>query len=189
MTSARWRGRSGWVIVPRMRPARERSSSKGKTEKPNDKREEFRVLDEYLTTHGLKRSRQRETILHYFLETGGHMTVDDLYRVIHRKHSGIGRTTIYRALKLFCDAKLADAIELRDGLTRFEHRYRHAHHDHMICTECGAILEFLSPEIERLQDETADAYGFVIESHRHQIFGLCQKCNQRRAKKKSRSRQ
>jgi Fur family ferric uptake transcriptional regulator len=147
-----------------------------------DRREEFRVLEEYLSSHGLKYSRQRELILEHFLDTSGHMTVDDLFRVIHRKHAGIGRTTIYRALKLFVDAQLADAIELKDGLTRFEHKYRHAHHDHMICTECGTILEFLSPEIERLQDEIADAYGFSIESHRHQIFGLCQKCDRERAR-------
>lgn len=158
----------------------------------SERREEFRVLAEYLSTNGLKHSRQREIILQHFLETGGHMTVDDLYRVIHRKHPGIGRTTIYRALKVFVDAKLAEAIELKDGLTRFEHKYLHAHHDHMICTECGTILEFLSPEIERLQDEIADAYGFQVDSHRHQIFGLCQKClrsrKQRKTKKSGPSR-
>lgn len=147
-------------------------------------REEFRVLAEYLSANGLKHSRQREIILEHFLDTSGHMTVDDLYRVIHRRHPGIGRTTIYRALKVLCDAQLADAIELKDGLTRFEHKFRHAHHDHMICTECGTILEFLSPEIERLQDEIADAYGFAIESHRHQIFGRCQKCNRKATSKK-----
>lgn len=142
-----------------------------------DKREEMVILKQYLQDRGLKHSKQREVILQHFLNTGGHMTVDDLYRVIRRKHPGIGRTTIYRALKVFVDAQLASAIELKDGLTRFEHKYRHAHHDHMICVECGTILEFLSPEIERLQDEIADAYGFTIESHRHQIFGQCQKCN------------
>ena len=143
-------------------------------------REEFRVFEHYLADNGLKHSRQREVILQYFLETGGHMTVDDLYRVIHRKHREIGRTTIYRTLKLFCDAKLAESIELKDGLTRFEHHYKHSHHDHMICIECGTIIEFVSPEIENLQDEIADAYGFTIDSHRHQIFGVCQKCDQRR---------
>ena len=143
-------------------------------------REEFRVFEQYLADNGLKHSRQREIILQYFLETGGHMTVDDLYRVIHRKHPEIGRTTIYRTLKLFCDAKLAESIELKDGLTRFEHHYKHSHHDHMICIECGTIIEFVSAEIENLQDEIADAYGFTIDSHRHQIFGVCQKCNQRR---------
>ncbi len=146
-----------------------------------ERREELNVLGTYLQDHGLKHSQQREIILQHFLDTSGHMTVDDLYRVIHRKHPGIGRTTIYRALKLFVDAQLASAIELKDGLTRFEHKYRHAHHDHMICTECGTILEFLNTEIERLQDEIADAYGFTIESHRHQIFGQCQKCTRAKA--------
>ncbi len=147
-------------------------------------REEFRVFEEHLAQNGLKHSRQREVILQYFLETGGHMTVDDLYRVIHRKHREIGRTTIYRTLKLLCDAQLAESIELRDGLTRFEHHYKHSHHDHMICIECGTIIEFVSPEIENLQDEIAEAYGFTIDSHRHQIFGVCQKCHQRRSTKK-----
>ena len=156
--------------------------------KLTERREELNILGQYLQEHGLKHSQQRETILQHFLDTGGHMTVDDLYRVIHRKHPGIGRTTIYRALKLFVDAQLASAIELKDGLTRFEHKYRHAHHDHMICTECGTILEFLSPDIERLQDEIADAYGFVIESHRHQIFGQCQKCNRAKTAAPARGR-
>ena len=147
---------------------------------PKERREEFDVLDDYLAQNGLKHSKQRESILQHFLDTSGHMTADDLYRVIHRKHPGIGRTTIYRALKVFVDAQLADAIELRDGLTRFEHKFRHAHHDHMICVECGTILEFVSQEIERLQDEIAEAYGFVIESHRHQMFGRCQKCTRSR---------
>jgi len=145
-------------------------------------REEFKVLDDYLTKHGMKHSKQRVVVLRHFLDTSGHMTVDDLYRVIRRKNSRIGRTTIYRALKVFVDAQLAEAIELRDGLTRFEHKFLHAHHDHMICTACGTILEFLSPEIERLQDEIADAYGFAIESHRHQMFGRCQKCKRSRSK-------
>jgi Fur family ferric uptake transcriptional regulator len=150
--------------------------------------EELEILNSYLQENGLKHSRQREVILEHFLDTSGHMTVDDLYRVIHRKHPGIGRTTIYRALKLFVDAQLASSIELKDGLTRFEHKYRHAHHDHMICTECGTILEFVSPEIERLQDEISEAYGFSIDSHRHQIFGLCQKCTRAEARKKSRAK-
>ena len=105
--------------------------AKKKTDSPSsevpleNRREEFRVLDEYLAAHGLKKSRQREIVLEHFLNTGGHMTVDDLYRVIRGKKPGIGRTTIYRALKLFCAAQIADSIELKDGLTRFEHRWIH----------------------------------------------------------------
>ena len=138
--------------------------------------EEFLVLRSYLSHKGLKHSRQREIVLGHFLETSGHMTVDDLYRVIQVKHPGIGRTTIYRALKVFVDAELAESIELRDGITRFEHKFKNAHHDHMICVNCGTILEFVSPDIERIQDEIAEDYEFQIDSHRHQIFGKCKNC-------------
>ena len=51
-----------------------------------------------------------------------------------------------------------------------------AHHDHFICKSCGDIFEFSSPDIERLQDEAAEEIGFVIQGHKHQIFGLCRRC-------------
>ena len=148
--------------------------------KKHSLKEEFEVFERYLTENNLKHSRQREIILEQFLETEGHPSVDDLYQIIQRKHPEIGRTTIYRTLKLLCDAELAEAIELRDGLTRFEHRYKHEHHDHIICTECGVIVEFNSEEIERIQCAIAETHGFIVDSHRHQIFGVCQKCNRTR---------
>ncbi len=152
-------------------------------------REELQIFEQYLVENGLKHSRQREIILEHFLANKGHLTVDHLYQIIQRSHPEIGRTTIYRTLKLLCDAELAEAIELKDGLTRFEHLYNNEHHDHMICTECGAIIEFTNDEIERLQDEIARAHGFSADSHRHQIFGVCQKCNRRRRTiKKNRSK-
>ena len=152
-------------------------------------REELQIFEQYLVENGLKHSRQREIILEHFLANKGHLSVDDLYQIIQRSHPEIGRTTIYRTLKLLCDAELAEAIELKDGLTRFEHLYNNEHHDHMICTECGAIIEFTNDEIERLQDEIARAHGFSADSHRNQIFGVCQKCNRRRRTiKKNRSK-
>jgi Fur family ferric uptake transcriptional regulator len=152
-------------------------------------REEFQVFEKYLSENGLKHSRQREIILEHFLANKGHMTVDDLYRMTQRTHPEIGRTTIYRTLKLLCDAQLAEAIELKDGLTRFEHLHNNRHHDHMICNLCGTIIEFTSGEIEKLQEAIARAHGFFADSHRHQIFGVCQKCTRRRrAAKKKRSK-
>jgi Fur family ferric uptake transcriptional regulator len=152
--------------------------------KKRDQREELEVFERYLTENHLKHSRQRVIILENFLETEGHPSVDDLYQIIQRKHPEIGRTTVYRTLKLLCDAELAEAIELQDGLTRFEHRYKHEHHDHMICVECGVIMEFASEEIERLQYAIATRHGFTVDSHRHQIFGVCQKCSRRRRSSK-----
>jgi len=138
-------------------------------------REEKEVFAAYLAKHGLKRSEQREAILDAFLRSDRHLSVDDLLQLVQRRRADIGRTTVYRTLKLLQAAGLASELALQ-GQTRFEHDYKRQHHDHFICNSCGEIFEFASPEIERLQDEIAAEIGFTINGHRHQIYGLCRRC-------------
>jgi len=138
-------------------------------------REERQVLSDYLAKNGLKRSAQREAILEAFLKAGSHVSVEDLLKIVRRREPEVGRTTIYRTLKLFQEAGLASEL-LLGGEARFEPLWNRDHHDHFVCVACGEIFEFQSPEIERLQDEIAASLGFVIEGHRHTIFGRCSKC-------------
>ena len=142
-------------------------------------REEREVLNAYLAKNHLKRSEQREVILDAFLRSEKHLSVDDLLTIVQKRHPDIGRTTVYRTLKLLHAAGLASELAL-DGETRFEPEYNRAHHDHFICRSCSDIIEFTNPDIERLQDEIAQELGFEIEGHRHQIFGLCKRCVARR---------
>jgi Fur family ferric uptake transcriptional regulator len=138
-------------------------------------REEKEIFASYLAKHRLKRSEQREAIVDTFLRSQSHLSVDDLLHLVQKRRADVGRTTVYRTLKLLQAAGLAQELELR-GESRFEREYNRAHHDHFICQHCGQILEFESPEIERIQDEIAASLGFVIEGHRHQIFGQCRAC-------------
>jgi Fur family ferric uptake transcriptional regulator len=138
-------------------------------------REEKAIFAEYLTRHRLKRSEQREVILDVFLQSERHLSVDDLLKLVQERRSDIGRTTVYRTLKLLQEAGLAQELQLH-GQTRFEREYNRAHHDHFICNSCGEIFEFANDEIERIQDQIADEIGFQIEGHRHQIYGTCRKC-------------
>jgi len=138
-------------------------------------REEKEVFAAYLVKNRLKRSEQREVILDVFLKSESHLSVDDLLRIVQKRRPDIGRTTVYRTLKLLASAGLASELAL-DGETRFELEYKRAHHDHFICKSCGDIFEFSSPEIERIQEEIAAGINFVIDGHRHQIFGRCQRC-------------
>jgi Fur family ferric uptake transcriptional regulator len=138
-------------------------------------REEKEVFAAYLAKHRLKRSEQREAILEVFLRTQSHLSVDDLLQLVQKRRPDVGRTTVYRTLKLLQAAGLATELVLQ-GETRFEREYKRRHHDHFICKTCGAIFEFSSDEIERIQDEVAADLGFVIDGHRHQIFGYCRAC-------------
>jgi Fur family transcriptional regulator, ferric uptake regulator len=141
-------------------------------------RQEKEIFTQYLVKHGLKRSEQREAILEAFIRSDRHLSVDDLLQLVQKKRADVGRTTVYRTLKLLQAAGLASELALQ-GQTRFEHDFNKAHHDHFICNSCGEIFEFSSPEIERIQDEAAAEIGFTILGHRHQIFGTCRRCTAR----------
>jgi Fur family ferric uptake transcriptional regulator len=144
-------------------------------------REEREVLAAHLARHGLKRSGQRDAILDAFLRAAHHVSVEDLLKLVKRRRADVGRTTIYRALKVFKDAGLASEL-LLGGEARFEPIWNRDHHDHFVCVACGQIIEFHSDDIERIQDELAADIGFAIEGHRHHVYGRCRRCSEKAAK-------
>jgi Fur family ferric uptake transcriptional regulator len=89
---------------------------------------------------------------------------------------------VYRTLKLLTEAGLAREVRLGDGRTYYEHHYNHEHHDHMVCTACGGVTEFFSPELEAMQDEVAAKFKFRPTHHSLRILGICSEC-QRKSEK------
>ena len=142
-------------------------------------REEIQIFHDHLKRTGLKKTSQRDLILDIFLDTEGHVSSEDLYAIIKAKDPTVGFTTVYRTLKLLKECGLARAIEFHDGRLLYEHEYKHSHHDHLICTECGALIEFYNEQIEKLQDEIVRRYKFKPVHHSHRIFGICELCQKK----------
>ncbi|MCA1818318.1 MAG: transcriptional repressor [Acidobacteria bacterium] len=138
--------------------------------------EEQEVFLRHLQGSGLKRTAQRDLILDVFLRTEEHMSSEDLYQLVKQEDPSIGHTTVYRTLKLLTDAGLAREVRFGDGRTRYEHNYKHPHHDHMICVECGKTIEFFSADLEKLQDRIAAKHKFEITAHTLRMFGYCADC-------------
>jgi len=130
----------------------------------------------YLLDSHKKRSGKREIVLQTFLKAESHVSAEDLYEMVRARHPEIGRSTVYRALKLLCDSGIAREVDLKDGRMRYEHQFQHPHHDHMVCTSCGRTYEFISREIEALQERVTASIGFTASSHALQIFGQCKTC-------------
>jgi Fur family ferric uptake transcriptional regulator len=135
-------------------------------------------LSQYLATQGLRSTSQRDAILITFIEAGQHLTAEELYARVKKTHPGIGYATVYRTLKLLVKAGLTEERRFEDGFTRFEFKNPNAHHDHLICTGCGSIIEFENESIEALQQEVAGKKGFKVQSHKLEIYGLCAACQQ-----------
>ena len=143
--------------------------------------QERAIFFEHLRRAGYKRTGQRDLILSVFLQTEGHLSAEDLYQQVKSKDPTVGFTTVYRTLKLLGECGLAREERLGDGRRRYEHQFNHQHHDHLICTDCGELIEFYSEVIEKKQDEIAATYGFQPTHHSLRIFGICQACRQKRA--------
>ena len=133
-------------------------------------------LSAYLAGEGLKSTRQRGRILEVFVAAGRHLSAEELYFLIKRTDRGIGYATVYRTLKLLADAGLAHERRFEDGITRFEHNAAEGHHDHLICTRCGRIIEFENEKIEELQQAVAKKNKFQVHSHKLELYGLCDGC-------------
>jgi len=140
-------------------------------------REEARnIFTDFLKKKGLRNTWQRQSILDTFLSTGAHITADELYNSVKRKHPDIGFATIHRNLRLMCECGLADEIKIGNKKTRYEQKAGHGHHDHLICTKCCKFIEVHDDKIERLQEKLAEANDFIPQRHKLEIYGLCRKC-------------
>lgn len=139
---------------------------------------EEKVLEEYISTKNLKHSKQRQEILDMFLRLDRHLTAEELYRLARKRYPSIGFATIYRTLKLLCEAGLCRELKFDDGTTRYEHLYEHRHHDHLICTKCGRFVEVVVPEIEQMQEKLFKRHGFYPQRHRMELYGVCKRCKQ-----------
>lgn len=140
-------------------------------------RKEIEVLEKFIKEKGLRYTPQREEILKAFLSVEKHLSADELYKIVKKKDPDIGYVTVYRTMKLLEEAGLCNEIDFGDGISRFEHKYEHGHHDHLICVKCGGCTEVMKPRIERLQDELAKERRFIPLKHSLQIFGICDKCS------------
>ena len=138
--------------------------------------EEIDVLEEYISENNLKITKQRRIVLKVFLESKDHVSVEELYNKVLKAEPKIGLATVYRTLALLTKSGLALEMDFGDGQKRYEHCYMHDHHDHMLCTECGKIIEFNHPLIEKFQDEVAAQKGFTITSHKLDLIGICSDC-------------
>lgn len=139
--------------------------------------EHFRVmLQAYMDKKGLRSTDQRRLIVETFFRSENHVSIEELLSQVRAKDPKVGYATVYRTLKLLTECGVANERRFGDGLTRYELADDTTHHDHLICVECGDITEFEEPQIEELQDRIARKYGFLLRSHKHELYGVCSKC-------------
>lgn len=128
-----------------------------------------------LKSMGLKATLPRLKILELFQHTDQrHLTAEDVYRLLMNDDMDIGLATVYRVLTQFEQAGLLERHHFESGKAVFELN-EGAHHDHLVCVECGAVEEFFDPEIEKRQNAVAKERGFAVKEHALYLYVECQR--------------
>ena len=143
----------------------------------NDNNELINKLKEIIKQKGLKYTKQREIIFETLLNADTHLTAEELYGKVAKDYpnENIGIATVYRALAFLEESALISSISLNKDGKKFESNSKE-HHDHLICTKCDKIIEFVDEKIEKKQEAVAKEHGFKLTDHTMYLYGICKDC-------------
>lgn len=145
--------------------------------KPHDLESLLEVYREYLAKHQLKMTNQRKVIISEFVRAGGHLSAEELFRIVKKKAAGVGLASVYRTIGSLVEAGLAVERRFLDRTSVYELEEPGRHHDHLICMRCRKIFEFENEEIESQQQRVAENLGFTLKEHKLELYGWCQRAN------------
>lgn len=142
--------------------------------------EQFKKI---LKESGLKYTRQREIVLKILYHSDTHYTPEALYMEVKRREPSlnVGIATVYRTLNLLEESQMVTSLSFGTAGKKFELANK-PHHDHLICKNCGKIIEFENSIIERQQALIAKEHKFKLTGHLMQLYGICEACNQGKVK-------
>jgi Fur family ferric uptake transcriptional regulator len=135
------------------------------------------ILTRHLRSRGKSRATpERYAVLDVVLQTQGHFDAEGLYYRLKSNGAKVSKATVYNTLDILQECGLVTKYRFTDKLSRYEKAFGKPHHHHLVCLECGDIVEFVNDRLNRLQDEVCGEKGFAPNSSSIQIFGTCSKC-------------
>ncbi|NPA32541.1 MAG: transcriptional repressor [Aquificae bacterium] len=140
-----------------------------------------REFTKFLKKKNMRVTKSRLNLIDLIADYNKHFEIEELVNWISTKSDKkVSRSTVYRTLKLLEEFGAIKEVIKKNNKTIYEFVVGRSHHDHLVCTECGKIIEFVNEDIESLQNEICKRYNFKPTHHRLEIFGLCSECNRSR---------
>ena len=130
---------------------------------------------EFLEQKHLRLTGPRRAIIETVFNTEKHFTAEELLKWARRRDKSVSRATVYRTLPLLTESGLVREMDFGKDHKYYDPNYaEHPHHNHIICQDCGKIVEFESEKIEQLENEISRRLGFSVRAHRLQITATCE---------------
>ncbi|TFJ91466.1 peroxide-responsive transcriptional repressor PerR [Lentibacillus salicampi] len=129
-----------------------------------------------LRDSGVRITPQRHAVLEYLLNSMIHPTADDIYKALEGKFPNMSVATVYNNLRVLRQIGLVRELTYGDSSSRFD--YKSSEHYHIICEECGKIVDFHYPTLDEVESLAEQVTGFDVSHHRMEIYGKCDECQQ-----------
>lgn len=140
---------------------------------------EIARFQDFLQEQGLKLTGERTALVREIFAIHYHFEADELLFKMKEKNVKISRATVYRTLELLVKSGMVRRVHLGEDHYHYEHVRGNSHHDHLICTTCGSVIEFNDPDLQRRQLEICEKKKFTPTFHNLQILGLCDSCRRK----------
>ncbi|GAB2534261.1 peroxide-responsive transcriptional repressor PerR [Gracilibacillus alcaliphilus] len=127
-----------------------------------------------LKSSGVRITPQRHAVLEYLLNADTHPTADDIYKALEGKFPNMSVATVYNNLRVFREIGLVRELTYGDSSSRFD--CNTAKHYHIICENCGKIVDFHYPSLDEVEVLAEQITGFDVSHHRMEVYGVCQDC-------------
>jgi Fur family transcriptional regulator, ferric uptake regulator len=147
-----------------------------------DKAEGAALLErfrQYLREHHQPITKQRDLVAQIVFLAEDHLSVEGIRRELRHRSERVGMATVYRTLDLLVESGLVRTHEFGEGFRRYEAIAGQSDHEHLICEQCGRVVEFANERLERMLPVLADEHGFQHRRHKVEIYGVCRICRQR----------
>ena len=134
------------------------------------------TLKKVLKKEGLRYTHQRQAIWDELSASDEHRDAEEIYLALYNSGLKVSRATVYRTIDVLVKNNLVRKLDLGDGRARYENKMDTAHHDHLVCVQCGKIEEFMDNVIENRQEVIVENFGYRLIRHIHQLFVICDEC-------------
>lgn len=133
------------------------------------------IFEAFLKKRNLRRTPERFMVLDEIYTSGDHIDADELYLRLKKKGNQVSRATVYNTLDLLLECDLVVRHQFGKNQAKYERAYSYWQHDHLICLDCGDVMEFCDPRIQSIQEMVADIYQFEIQHHALNLYGRCRR--------------